>query len=378
MTGVAISTTSQLGADAAHELATHGGNAVDCALAAALLTMNTEPGVCALAGGAYITIWKPGSDHVTIDGNVAVPGHGVAPERRGEGVESVSMEYGGGITTLVGSGTVGVPGTLAAVEAAWRLFGSADWTSIFAPSIRATRDGFPLSSACHYYLGYSGKSIFGRSNDGYGALHDGDELRAAGSSIVVPYLADSLALIAEEGARAFYEGDLATAMIAHVQDAGGMLSAADLQRYRALERDSLRTDIGPWAIASNPPPAVGGVVLSAMLSAFANESFESWDRAAFARLIDVQRACLNYRKRNLDLADDIGVVAEQLLESARNGSLARRWGSASTVHTSAVDDQGLGCAITADATLRAPSRRPRPRCPPRGRDPGGGGEHYSR
>ena len=134
MAGVAVSTTSQLAADAAYELASQGGNAVDCALAAAVLSMNTEPGVCALAGGAYITIWKPGSDPVTIDGNVAVPGLGVAAEQRGKGVESVSMEYGGGITTLVGSGTVGVPGSLAAVESAWRRFGSADWKSIFAPT----------------------------------------------------------------------------------------------------------------------------------------------------------------------------------------------------------------------------------------------------
>jgi len=349
MTGVAVSTTSQLAADAANEVAASGGNAVDCALAAALLTMNTEPGVCALAGGAYITIWKPGSEPVTIDGNVAVPGHGVAANRSGKDVESVSMEYGGGITTMVGTGSVGVPGSLAAVESAWKSFGSAEWKSILAPAVRATRNGFPLSAACHYYLGYSGKAIFGRSDDGYGALHEHDRLLAAGSLIVVPHLADSLALIAEEGARAFYEGELATAMVEHVQAAGGMLSAADLQQYRAVERASLRTKIGPWTIASNPPPAVGGVVLSAMLRAFANESFDSWDRSAAARLIDVQQACLNYRKQNLDLADDIGAAAEQLLESASNGSLPGRWSSASTVHTSAVDDQGLGCAITASS-----------------------------
>jgi len=349
MTGVAVSTTSQLAADAAHEVAASGGNAVDCALAAALLTMNTEPGVCALAGGAYVTIWKPGDDPVTIDGNVAIPGHGIAPEQRGKGIESVSMEYGGGITTLVGSGSVGVPGSLAAVESAWRRFGSADWKSIFAPTIRAARDGFPLSSACHYYLGYSGKPIFGRSDDGYRALHQEDVLRAAGASIVVPHLADSLALIAAEGARAFYEGELAAKIVAHVQNAGGMLSATDLQQYRAIERASLRTDIGPWAIASNPPPAVGGLVLSAMLSAFASESLESWDRSAIARLIAVQQACLNYRKQKLDLAEDVGAVAEKFLESARDGSLPGRWASASTVHTSAVDDLGLGCAITASS-----------------------------
>ncbi len=85
MTRVAVSTTSQLAADAAYEIASQGGNAVDCALAASLLAMNTEPGVCALAGGAYITIWKPGSDPVTIDGNVAIPGQGLAADQRGNG-----------------------------------------------------------------------------------------------------------------------------------------------------------------------------------------------------------------------------------------------------------------------------------------------------
>ncbi|MCH8136955.1 MAG: gamma-glutamyltransferase, partial [Proteobacteria bacterium] len=141
MTQVAVSTTSQLAADAAYEVASLGGNAVDCALAASLLAMNTEPGVCALAGGAYITVWKPGSDPLTIDGNVAIPGFGLAAEQCGGGVESVTRDYGGGSATLVGVGSVGVPGSLAAVDTAWRRYGQADWAHIFAPTIRATRDG---------------------------------------------------------------------------------------------------------------------------------------------------------------------------------------------------------------------------------------------
>ena len=68
MTEVAVATTSQLAADAAGDVARCGGNAVDCALAAALLAMNTEPGVCALAGSAYVTVWAAGSAPVTIDG----------------------------------------------------------------------------------------------------------------------------------------------------------------------------------------------------------------------------------------------------------------------------------------------------------------------
>ena len=54
---VAVATTSTLAAEAAAEIADAGGNAVDCAIAAAMLTMNTQPGVCALAGGAYVMTW---------------------------------------------------------------------------------------------------------------------------------------------------------------------------------------------------------------------------------------------------------------------------------------------------------------------------------
>jgi len=89
---IAVATTSQLAADAAAEVAAAGGNAVDCALAAALLTINTEPGVCALGGSAFITILRDGDDPVTVDGNVAVPGDGLVPEERGHGTSSVTMD----------------------------------------------------------------------------------------------------------------------------------------------------------------------------------------------------------------------------------------------------------------------------------------------
>ena len=266
MSRVAVATTSQLAADAAREVADAGGNAVDCALAAALLTINTEPGVCALAGSAFITIWRDGEDPVTVDGNVAVPGKGLSEAERGQGAVEISLDYGGGIATLVGAGSVSVPGTLAAMEDAWENYGTVPWRTIFEPTIRACRNGFPLSAACRYYLGYSGDIIFGRSEDGYTALHrDDNSLFDVGETIVVPHLADSLEAIANEGSRIFYEGEIAQAIADHCRDAGGMLNREDLGSYHAIERAPLITDIGGWQLATTPPPAVGGSVLTAML-----------------------------------------------------------------------------------------------------------------
>jgi gamma-glutamyltranspeptidase/glutathione hydrolase len=350
VTNVAVATTSQLAADAAREVAAGGGNAVDCALAASLLTMNTEPGVCALAGSAFITIWPGGDDPVTIDGNVAVPGAGLAEEERGQGAVHVSIHYGGGIDTLVGPGSVSVPGSLAAIEHAWKKYGATSWEAIFAPAIRATRDGFALPAACRYYLGYSGDCIFDRSDDGHKALHNEDgSLLDAGSTIVIPHLSDTLDAISREGARLFYDGEIAAAISDHCRDGGGMLTREDLSSYRAIERQPLRAEIGDWSIATNPPPAIGGAVLAAMLLACSDLHDHVWNRATLEQLIHSQQACLDFRKRNLDLANDVGAEAARLLESARTGRLLSRWTSASTVHTSVVDSAGTACAITASS-----------------------------
>jgi len=350
VTRVAVATTSAIAADAARDVAALGGNAVDCALATALMCMNTEPGVCALAGGAYVTVWAPGHDPVTFDGNHAVPGHGLPDEERGQGKVPVRLDYGGGVSTIVGPGSVAVPGALAAVEKAWRRFGSLPWRELFQPTIEVVRAGFPLPAACRYYLGYSGELIFGRSRDGHTALHDEDgRLYDRGSRIHVPHLADSLAAIADRGAAVFYDGELAEAIATHVRKGGGALTRDDLAGYEAVERPALVADIDDWHIATNPPPAVGGAVLTAMLLACGDLHAGDWDSTSLGKLIRVQRACLDFRRDRLDIAEDVDAAAAELILAAKQGRFLSRWSSSSTVHTSAVDDSGVGCAVTASS-----------------------------
>ena len=350
MASVALATTTAGAVEAARAVADSGGNAVDCALATAIMSVNTEPSVCALAGSAYVTVWAPGDDPVTIDGITTIPGIGLEQSERGHGKTTVRLDYGGGITTIVGAGSVAVPGALAAFEKAWQRYGSMGWNDLFEPTIQATRAGFPLSAACHYYLGYSGDLIFSRSADGYGALHDEDgELLDLGSPVHIPHLADTLAAIAAEGAAVFYEGDIAQAISKHVRNGGGSLTLEDLASYEAIERPALVADIGAWHIATNPPPAVGGAVLTAMLLACGDLRASDWDAESLARLVNVQRACLDFRRDHLDLTDDVDHEATRLIEAARHGQLMSQWSSSSTIHVSAVDDAGLGCAVTASS-----------------------------
>ncbi len=350
MTRVAVATSSRLAADAACEVADRGGNAVDCAIAASLLTMNTEPGVCALAGGAYVTVWAAGGKPVTIDGNVAIPGIGLEHTADPAAAVALHMEYGGGIDTLVGCGSVAVPGSLAALEKASCEFGVLDWQELFLPTIRAADTGFPLPPAGHYYLQFSGVPVFGRSTDGFDALHYPDgSLRKTGDLIKVPHLADSLRAIAAGGSRVFYEGDIAQAIVQHVQENGGSLTRDDLLRYSAIVRNSLTVNLDGWHIGVNPPPAIGGAVLAAMLVAFRHQPGNSWNARSLQALVAVQQAALGYRRKHLDLSDDVSAETARLLRMARDGHLLDIAASGSTVHTSAVDDSGLGCAITASS-----------------------------
>ena len=243
-----------------------------------------------------------------------------------------------------------VPGALAAIDKAWQRFGRLPWRELFQPTIEIVRAGFPLPAACRYYLGYSGKLIFDRSSDGYAALHDENgQLYDRGTLIRVPHLAESLAAIADSGATVFYEGELALAISAHVRQGGGAMTRDDLARYEAIERPALVADIDDWHIATNPPPAVGGAVLTAMLLACGDLHASDWDSNSLDRLIRVQRSCLDFRRDRLDVADDVPFEAAELIRAAKQGQLLSEWSSSSTVHTSAVDDSGLGCAVTASS-----------------------------
>ena len=312
--------------------------------------MNTEPGVCSLAGGAYVTVWANGREPVTIDGNHAFPGLGLDDHNDTNGAAEVWLEYGGGVSTVIGPGSVAVPGAVAAFDLASSKFGNIEWRELFRPVINAARDGFPLPTACHYYLCYAGTDIYGRSADGFDALHDNDgKLLDVGSLIAVPHLANSLERIAEEGARVFYAGDLAQAIVGHVVEGGGALTMRDMEQYEAIVRPALIADAAGWRIATNPPPAVGGAVLGAMLLACAKMPSARWDSESLDLLIRVQRACLDFRRSQLDVTDDVGQEVAKLINAARDGRILTNWASSSTIHTSAVDDSGNGCAITASA-----------------------------
>lgn len=346
---VGIAGPSELAVRAGAAAAAAGGNAVDAAISAALAALCTETAIVGLDAAAYVTVWHPDQPPVVIDGGIVMPGLGQPALRFGAAGRPVSLDYGGGMETVVGYGAVGVGGAVAALGEAAAGWSSLPWDALVATAADQVRDGFPLSRASHTWLQYSHREIFGWQAESAAVIHDEDgALLPAGATIRVPGLVDTLETLGREGPGAFYGGRLGDQIAACVQGGGGLLGRRDRRAYRAQRREPTHCQVDGWSIAVPPPPAVGGTALAAMLARMGRTPAAAWDAAAVARLATVQREVFEFlRTLPLDLATDAAL--ESLLAWARSGGDPGGRRSPSTVHVSALDQDGLGCAITASS-----------------------------
>ncbi|MGB7449818.1 MAG: gamma-glutamyltransferase [Ornithinimicrobium sp.] len=343
----AIAAPNPTATQAALSAVASGGNALDAALAAMIAASVTEPGIISPLGGCYISLWPEHGSPVVVDGNVEMPGRQAPREHFGQGLIKCVTTYGGGLTTYVGPGSVATPGMFAAMGWAHERFGNAAWADLFAPATRAVAHGFTVSRTAETYSALVADSIFAWdpvTKQVY--TRNGDPMRA-GDLIVDADLASTLDLIAAEGASVVYTGEIGHALADDVQSRGGLLTRADLAAYRPVVREALRSHLGDWDLACNPPPAIGGPVLTAMLrlldSAGPPGSLTPADAA------HVMRRVLDLRLDRMDLAPDLEAAGSDLLAQIAQTSEEVLPTPASTAHVSVVDSEGMACAITASS-----------------------------
>ncbi|CAN5589469.1 gamma-glutamyltransferase [soil metagenome] len=344
---VAVAAPSEAAADAGRVVGDAGGNAVDAALAASLVTMVNEPGIVSLGSGAFITVQPAGGGRpVTVDGWVDMPGRGLAPERFGKGTWQVSTQYGGGVTMTIGPGSVATPGTPAAFAVVNQHWGQLPWGEVFGPAIAVAHGGFRLGTAARYYLEYVHDVVYGWDPVSQAVLHDATgALAPPDQAVVVPGLVETLEELAEEGPEVFYRGDLASAMADDVLERGGILTREDLAAYQPVTRPALQAEVGDWVLGTNPPPSVGGPAVAAMLSLLGDRPRGAWTPDDIAALVRVESAVFAHRLQYLDPAEDLDGAVRRLLELASSGDV-RLLESPSTTHVSAADTDGTACAVT--------------------------------
>lgn len=344
-----VAAASEGAAEAGKVAADLGGNAVDAAIAAVIASMTTELGIVSPGAGGFITIWPNDDGPVVIDAYAEMPGRG-RPKGPPPDTTVASMGYGGGMETVIGWGSIAIPGAFAGLDVASKRYGAIPWAELFQPSIDLARGGFEVSAASAYYLQYAHDVIYGWDPETAPIYHRDDGTAVeVGDTVTIPDLAQCFEIIAHEGARTLFRGEVGAALVRACDERGGLITQHDLEEYQPVVRAPARIGLHGWDVATNAPPAVGGITLSALLTLMERLHLTGWDAETVAKYASAQDAVFSFRRNDLDGDTDRFVGADLLHELALAGDLAAIHRSPSTVHTSAVDETGLACAITVSA-----------------------------
>jgi gamma-glutamyltranspeptidase/glutathione hydrolase len=230
------------------------------------------------------------------------------------------------------------------------VFGRVPWAETLTPSVDLARNGFRVTSASAYYLGYSHELVFGWDPEASVEYHrpDGSPVQTDDLVTNVP-LAATLEALGSEGVDLLYRGALGEALVQASQDRGGLITDADLRAYAPIVREPLQTTLHGWHVATNAAPAVGGVTVAALVSFLEHLGVAGWSARDVAAYASAQHAVFSFRRLEIDGDTDRFAAANLLMEMAAHGDLSAVHRSPSTVHVSAVDETGLGCAITSSA-----------------------------
>ena len=226
--------------EAGLEILREGGSAADAAIAACVASCVAETVMTGLLGGGHAIVFDASSGLVrNLDCFVAVPGLGAA----GREVELLELDVLFGAELVhyaVGIASCGVPGVPAGLEALHREHGRLPWPRLVEPALRLARDGVEFPEAQAACLAMIAPVM--TMNEGARIYSPGGELLPAGGRLEQPGLVRVLELLAEEGARCFYDGSLADALLELMDERGGLVTRADLGAYEAVWTEPVESE----------------------------------------------------------------------------------------------------------------------------------------
>ncbi len=279
------------------EILKRGGSAVDAAVAVEFALAVVWPEAGNIGGGGFMMV-HPGDGRrpVCIDYRETAPGAATETMfKREDGRHTQKM--------------VGVPGTVRGMELAHRRFGKLPWRELVEPAVKLAVGGFAMDEhlvrSINTVLSYASVKtgehqrelarVYGKP--GGGQWKPGDR-------IVLKDLAASLQAIADEGADAFYRGRIASALVAEMKRGDGLISAEDLDGYRAVVREPIHSGFRGYDVYGAPPPSSGGICLAQMLNVFEAldlRSRERWSAPTLHLMAETMKRA--FRDRALYLGD---------------------------------------------------------------------------
>ncbi|HEX9380831.1 MAG TPA: gamma-glutamyltransferase [Gaiellaceae bacterium] len=331
----AVAAGHPLTAEAGARVLDAGGNAVDAAVGAALVSWVVESPLTGPGAGGFMLVHRARDCSTRVfDFFVAIPGLGLDTRELAE-MDRVDVDFSGGSTQIfhIGAASCAVPGAVLGLETAHKTFGTLPWRDLFQPAIELARSGVELNKG-QAYLHAILDLILRHTPESRAVYEQNGERLVAGDTLIQDDLAKTLEFLAEHGADDLYRGDLARRMVDHVRERGGCFTNRDLEEYRVIRRRPVSTDFFGQEYLSNPPPSAGGVLIAYGLPLL--EEFGVGEPGS-AEAIDALAR----------------VMREQAQARLGRGGLARALEeraavvSRGTTHISVVDGKGNAVALTA-------------------------------
>lgn len=295
-----------------------GGSAVDAIVAAQMVLNLVEPQSSGIGGGGFLLVWDSESEALaSYDGRETAPAAGTPDYLR----DPETGEFKPFMDAVAGGASIGVPGLLRMLELAHDDFGAQPWAQLFEPAIALAEDGFPVSPRLNALLQDAPHLDTMEPAAGYFYDPETGQPHPVGHRLRNPDFAETLRLIAEGGADAFYTGPLAQAMVDAVRNAPrnpGTLSIDDLAGYEAKRRDPLCLHYRIYRVCGMGPPSSGGSTVLQILGflEYAPEDIRDHpiaDAAAIQIFGEAMRLAFADRNEYLADTDFVDVPVSEML-----------------------------------------------------------------
>jgi gamma-glutamyltranspeptidase/glutathione hydrolase len=250
---------SELASAAGMEILKRGGNAVDAAIATAFALSVVDQASSGLGGGGFMVIYRAKDQK-----SFALDFRETAPRASSR---ELYMKDGKPVASLslTGALAVGVPGEVAGLVEARKRFGTLSLATLVAPAVKLASDGFPLDATLRIAIERQQSGMKRFADLGRIFMPNG-EVPKEGEVIRQAELAETLKVIAQQGAEIFYQGRIAEAIAETIKNNGGVMTLEDLKNYKAVWREPLIGTYRNRTIVTMPPPSSGGVALLEMLN----------------------------------------------------------------------------------------------------------------
>ncbi len=312
-----VSAADPRAAAAGQEILRAGGTAADAEMAMMLALTVVEPQSSGIGGGGFFVYQDARTGKLTtIDGREKAPA--AATPKRFLGADGKPLSF---FQVLPGGLSVGVPGNIRLMAMVHAKFGKLAWKALFQPAIRLAENGYQVTPPMAGAMGFVSQTW--RDFPATAALYaPGGAPAKVGDTIKNPALAATLRTLAEQGADAFYTGDIAREIVRTVTTSAknpADLTMADLAAYQAKERRPVCGKYRGYKLCGMGPPSSGATTvfqILAMLERFDLKAMGKDSPVAWHLISEAMLLAYADREKWLGDSDFVKVPVAGLLDPA--------------------------------------------------------------